>query len=304
MDEPISCDVDDRPTRGRRSVLIGGAAAVAGLAIQGGAGSARAASGDPVRLGRRNAATSPTRIANSTEGQTALRARAVGPGAIGLQGVSLGGTGVHGLTRDGDGLSGESVFGIGVSGHSIESGSYAVSGDSTNGVGVQGGSHGGVGVQGNSQFGVAVQGANISETEPAVSGWAQNGQTGIMGRSSAFDDFDSIESPRNVGVFGVADHPGGRGVVARSLLGRALHAKGRVKFSTSGVAVIPGGASEVVISPDFRITTSAKVLVTAQSDPGGATVAFIAVDPEANAFTIHMTEVVLAEVILAWFVLD
>ena len=134
---------------------------------------------------------------------------------------------MHGLSQAADGVHGESVFGIGVSGHSIEPGSTAVSGDSTDGVGVQGGSHGGVGVRGNSQFNVAVQGGNVSETEPAIQGWAQNGQTGVMGRSTAFDEFDPIASPAHVGVFGVADRPGGRGVLARSRDGRAIQASGR-----------------------------------------------------------------------------
>ena len=40
MDEPISRGIDDRPRRGRRSVLIGGAAPVAGLTIHGGVGPA------------------------------------------------------------------------------------------------------------------------------------------------------------------------------------------------------------------------------------------------------------------------
>jgi hypothetical protein len=256
-------------------------------------------------LGRRNEATTTTRIVNVADADTALRARASGPGAIGLQGVSVRGTGVHGLTRDGNGVSGESVFGVGVSGRSIEPGSYAVSGDSESGVGVQGGSHGGIGVQGNSQFGVAVRGGNVSESEPAMHGWAQNGQTGVMGRSSAFDDFEPISSPRHVGVFGVADRSGGRGILARSREGRALQANGRVKFSTSGIAEVAEGNSDVTVAPAFRVARSAKVLATPQGDPGSeTTVRFVAVDPVANTFTVHMTAAVAAATPVAWFVFD
>jgi hypothetical protein len=219
--------------------------------------------------------------------------------------VAVRGTGVHGLSRDGTGIAGESVFGTGVSGHTIEPGSYAVSGDSTEGVGVQGGSHYATGVQGNSQFGVAVSGGNVSETEPAVRGWAQNGQTGVMGRSTTFDEFDEIASPLHVGVYGVSDRPGGRGVLARSREGRALHADGRVRFSTSGVAAIASGASSVTVTPGSRVVASAKVLATLQSDPGGGVaIAFVAIDHDANTFTIETTGAVNAETTVAWFVLD
>jgi hypothetical protein len=234
-----------------------------------------------------------------------VRAGASGRGAIGLQGVAAAGTGVHGLSRDANGILGESVFGTGVSGFSSEPGSTAVSGDSGNGVGVQGGSHGGVGVQGNSQFNVAVQGGNVSETEPAIRGTAQNGQTGVMGRSQAFDEFEQVASPRNVGVFGVADRPGGRGVLARSRQGRAFQANGRVRFSTTGLATVPVGGSDVTVTPAFRVVASAKVLATIQGNAAGAAaVRAVTVDPAANAFTVHMTEPVAASTLVAWFLFD
>jgi hypothetical protein len=296
---------DEGAAPGRRSVIVGTLAAFGAWVARGAVQPAVAADGDAVRLGQRNTAASTTRIVDTTASSTAVRARASGPGAIGLEGESAQGTGVHGLSRDASGVQGESVFGIGVSGHSIEPGSTAVSGESTDGVGVQGGSHNGVGVQGNSQFSVAVRGGNVSETEPAMQGWAQNGQTGVMGRSTAFDEFDPIVSPLHVGVFGVADRPSGRGVLARSRDGRALQANGRVRFSTSGLVTIPQGGSEVTVTPAFRVVGSAKVLATAQGDPGGAAaVRFVTIDPTANAFTVHMTEPVAAPTPVAWFVLD
>jgi len=295
----------DDPTTGRRPVDVAMLAGLGAWLARGAVSPAAAADGDPVRLGRRNEASSTTRIVETTGSSTAVRARASGPGAIGLEGVSVQGTGVHGLSRDANGVHGESVFGVGVSGHSIDPGSTAVSGDSADGVGVQGGSHGGVGVRGNSQFNVAVQGGNVSETQPAVQGWAQNGQTGVLGRSTAFDEFDPIASPLHVGVLGVADRPGGRGVLARSREGRALQVNGRVRFSTTGVATLPAGASEVTVTPTFRLVGSAKVLALAQGDPGSAaTVRFVTTDPAGNTFTVHMTEPVAASTPVAWFVFD
>jgi hypothetical protein len=287
-------------------VLLGGATALAGWLAHAATGSpAVAANGDPVRLGRLNQASARTTIENESPSETAVRVRASGEGATAVDGVSLRGTGIHGVSRNATGVHGESVAGTGVSGHSIEAGSYAVSGDSTDGYGVQGGSHGGTGVQGNSQFGVAVSGGNVSETAPAIRGWAQNGQTGVMGRSTAFDEFGQIASPSHVGVFGVADGPNGRGVLARSLQGRALQANGRVRFSTSGVAEVPSGTAEVTVTPGCRVVASAKVLATLQADPGnGAGVAFVTTDMATDTFTVHLSEAVEATTQVAWFLLD
>ena len=296
---------EDAPVSGRRSVLVGFLAGLGGWLARGSVAPAAAADGDAVRLGHRNVATSTTRIVERTPSETAVLVRASGPGAIGVEGISAAGTGVHGLSRVANGVLGESVSGTGVTGHSIEPGSTAVSGDSTDGVGVQGGSHGGVGVQGNSELNVAVRGGNISETQPAIQGWAQNGQTGVMGRSTAFDEFDEVASPRHVGVFGVSDRVGGRGVLARSHEGRALQAIGRVRFSTTGVATVPAGDSAVTVAPEFRVVATAKVLATVQGDgAGAAAVRAVTVDPTANAFTVHMTEPVAAAAPVAWFLFD
>jgi hypothetical protein len=282
---------------------VGAVATIGGWVTGGPTPVARAADGGSVRLGRLNRATAPTRLV--AEAETALLARVSASGAVALDGISPTGTGVHGISRDGNGVSGESVFGTGVSGHSIEPGSAAVSGDSTSGVGVQGGSHDDVGVQGTSQYGVAVRGANISDTAPAVQGWAQNAQTGVMGRSGPLDDLGSIPSPKLVGVFGVADAAGGTGVLARSREGLALHARGRVRFTTSGLVTIVAGASQAVVTPAFRIGGSAMVIATPQGDPGNAaTVRFVAVDPEADAFTIHMSAAVAVATPVAWFLLE
>jgi hypothetical protein len=301
----IPTDPVERSAGGRRSLLLGAATAAAAWLAQGAGSTAIAATGDTMKVGRRNVASSRTSIVNETASETALRARASGSGAIALEGVSERGTGVHGSTRSGNGVEGDSVFGTGISGRSIEPGSYAVSGDSASGTGVQGGSHDGTGVQGNSQSGVAVSGGNVSETEPAIRGWAQNGQAGVMGRSTAFDEFSEIASPKHVGVFGVSDRPGGRGVLARSHAGRALQADGRVRFSTSGIGEIAAGAGQATVDPGCRVVASAKVLAVLQGDPGnGATVAFIVADPDTDTFTVHASGSVLRKTSFAWFLMD
>jgi hypothetical protein len=200
-------------------------------------------------------------------------------------------------------VSGESVTGTGVLGHTIEAGSVAVSGVSTQGVGVQGGSHSGAGVQGNSQYGTALQGGNVSETKPAVQGWAQNGQTGVMGVSTSLENIEEIQSPRGVGVFGVSDRAGGRGVLARSRDGIGLEVKGRVRLSTSGRVVVPAASSEVLVTPRCEVSPSAIVLATAQSDPGDTAVRWVEVDAGRNRFVIHMRRAVASDAVVAWVLL-
>jgi hypothetical protein len=149
-----------------------------------------------------------------------------------------------------------------------------------------------------------VQGGNVSETDPAVLGWAQNGQTGVMGLSTTFDDFDEVGSPTDVGVFGVCDRAGGRGVLARSRNGLALQTRGRSKLSTSGIAMVPSGASEVTITPGFRVVTSAKIFATFRTDPGDAGIRWIEVDATADTFTIHFTAAVPTDSAVAWVLFD
>jgi hypothetical protein len=292
----------DRPTS-RRSLLAGGLAALATIVVQERAPQARAGVGDPILLGTANQARRTTSIANPDADETTLRVRARGSAGIALDGRCERGTALHGLSTHGNGVSGETVFGTAVSGLAIEPGSYAVSGNSNAGVGVQGGSDSGVGVQGNCAFGVAVEGANVSETSPAVRGWAQNGQTGVAGLSTA-PGGDVVASPTGVGVFGACDDAAGRGVLARSTDGLALETDGRVRFSTSGVATVPAGSSQVLVTPAFEVTSSAKVLAMPRSDPGTASVRWVEPDAAANAFTIHMSGNVTSDTVVAWFVFE
>ena len=295
---------DGAGTRGRRSILLGGVGAVVAFVANNRMSRARAADGDAMRLGERNRASGRTTLVNTRAGETAFRARAGGSGAVALDGLSPRGTGVHGLSTHGNGVSGETVFGTAVSGLAIEPGSYAVSGNASAGVGVQGGSESGVGVQGNCQFGVAVQGGNVSETEPAVSGWAQNGQTGVLGLSTALGG-DDVDSPKNVGVFGVCDRAVGRGVLARSERGHALEAQGRVKFGTAGLATVAAGQSAVSFTATFTVTASTKVVAMPQADPGpGVAISWVEVDVPGEAITIHLSAAATGSTPVAWFAFE
>ncbi|HEX6132210.1 MAG TPA: hypothetical protein VF044_10790 [Actinomycetota bacterium] len=289
--------------RSRRAVLVGALGGIAG-AVVGRPLRADAADGDLVRLGRRNRSTHPTKIENRTPDGTTFRARATGNAGVALDGVNGRGTGVLGRSTYGTGVAGESVFGEAVSGHSIEPASVAVAGNSGAGVGVRGGSRTHIGVLGESRDHVAVEGANISRSSPAVLGWAQDRQTGVLGLSTPLDVAKPVASPSDVGVYGVCDVPAGRGVLARSREGRALEARGRVRFSTSGLATVLAGATEVTVAPSFALMDRTKVLATAQDDPGDVSIRWVEVDVGTNAFTIHLSGPATADVRVAWFALE
>lgn len=285
----------------RRSVIAGGLGALVALAV-GRPAPARAANGDALRLGETNRASSPTSIRNPSRDEVTLRAEARGSGGIAVDGLCHRGTAIHGLSTRGTGVNGETVFGTAISGTAIEPGSYAVSGYNSGGVGVRGGSDLDRGVLGESQYDIGVSGANVSEDAPAMRGWAQNGQTGVQGLSTVLGG-DPVPAPSNVGVFGVCDASTGRGVLARSTDGIALETDGRVKFSTSGVATVPSGASQVVVTPTFDITGATRIFAMPQSDPSGVVVRWVDADPVPNTFTIRMSGNVGSDTVVAWFAL-
>src|SRR5262245_55051835 len=109
MMKTSGADNDGRRTSGRRSGLGRAAAALSGWVTNGRAEAAQADDPGLVRLGRRNEATAPTTIVNVAASETAVRARASGPGGIAVDGVSQRGTGVQGYSREGNGVLGESV---------------------------------------------------------------------------------------------------------------------------------------------------------------------------------------------------
>lgn len=297
IDRPLARD----GATSRRAVVTGGLGALAALVV-GRPAPAVAANGDPVLLGQDNGESRPTSIRNSRRDDTSLHVEARGSGGVAIDGVCHRGTALHGLSTRGSGVSGETVFGIAVSGLAVEPGSYAVAGNANGGVGVQGESREATGVQGTSRYGVGVSGANLSVSDPAVRGWAQSGQTGVMGLSTPVGG-DAVATPSNVGVFGVCDQPDGRGVLARSADGMALEAEGRVVFSTSGVATVPSGTAHVVVTPTFDVTQATKVLALPQSDPGGVVVRWVDVAPGTNTFTIRMSGNVGSDTVVAWFAL-
>ena len=91
------------------------------------------------------------------------------------------------------------------------------------------------------------------------------------------------------GVQGSVNSPGGTGVNAVNAVGGvALRAAGRLKFSTSGVATISGGATSRTITPGVDINPSSFVLLTPKANIGTRALWFTTDGPN-ERFTIHMS---------------
>jgi hypothetical protein len=107
--------------------------------------------------------------------------------------------------------------------------------------------------------------------------WSDNGRAvGVYGVTSSMEGTGVHGAAvhykgTNVGVLGESLSRSGIGVHARATktTGVALQAAGRVKFSTSGVASIPAGASRVTVTPGVAITPTAFVLLTPKVNLGG-----------------------------------
>jgi hypothetical protein len=264
---------------------------------------ADAATRRPVLLGRNNRARAATTIANVHRDGTALRTRAHGRSSIALEARSRAGVGIHGESERSTGVQGVTVFGNGVDGMSFAVGSVGVFGNSVHGFGVRGDSFDQIGVIGESHDGKGVVGANVSESSPAVQGWAQAGQTGVQGISTTAGDLTEPTAPRLTGVVGACDAAGGTGVLARSRRGTALRVEGTISLTSGGLATIPSGARTVTVTPGFSLTADTKILCTQQQDPGGgASVQYV--DHDERAFTAHLTAPAQRNTTLAWLVIS
>jgi len=162
--------------------------------------------------------------------------------------------------------------------------------------------HGGIGVRAiGANTGVigAVTGTGI----PALSGIGVfgTGPLGVMGSSA---NGTGVRGRGARGVHGLTSNKvDDVGVLAEvEEAGTAFEAKGPVKFSSAGLAIIAAGASTVTVpAPGAAITPNTKILCTLQS-PGG--VLLNVIRNANNTFTINLTANATAPVTVAWFVIS
>ena len=126
---------------------------------------------------------------------------------------------------------------------------------------------------------------------------------GVLGNSNGTSSGVFGRSLNGIGVTGFgAGHS--VGVVARSQQGLGLRVDGLVEFKTSGIASIPSGADQAVVTLDFNLSGNQRVLASLNSDPGnGAAVQWIEKSPGSDQFTVHATEAVDNKTEVAWFVI-
>jgi hypothetical protein len=256
------------PRVGRRALMLGATAAGVGGAasLVAGAGTADAANGGDVLLGKKNTATASTTVTltGATHSETAVygvdKTTGNGGGA-GVQGTSKNGTGVlgqvggsttgqravYGIDQSsggGYGVVGTSDNGTGVYGTGDEYGVYGTSTDGTGVYGTSAGVPGGgvviAGVYGNatSADGIGVYGEGVAEDGVGVYGLGNvEGGYGVAGYADGED---------GIGVWGYAAASGGYGVYARSLTSDSLYVDGSAAVTGS---LSKGGGSFKIDHP-------------------------------------------------------
>ena len=283
--------IETAAPRSRRALLaasLGGLAAL-GVEALGRPAPARAGTDGDVVLGAPNTATSITKIANYTTSNTVF------------WGASSTGTGVYGTSSSTSGVRGESNSGFGVYG--VSASSYGVLGDSSSSYGVCGGSS--------------------ATDQPAIVAQSFGNSTGLLGYSGPTNP---PAAPVKTGVYGYAvQDASSRGVTGRTTAGRgvygyatsgigvyaaagasgkALHAEGRVSFSTAGLATIGTGAASTVVSPGVDLIGSSKILCTLEGNPGaGVTIHRVVKSTADDYFTIYLTAATTNNVKVAWFLI-
>src|SRR4029453_8307575 len=81
--------------------------------------------------------------------------------------------------------------------------------------------------------------------------------------------------------------------------GVALQAQGRIKFTTSGVATIPAGATSKTISPGVNVTLGSFVLLTPKANLGSRALWFTT-NATANTFRINKSSTRSRGTRIAW----
>lgn len=158
-----------------------------------------------------------------------------------------------------------------------------ISNMANSGIVLQGESSSGTGVAGNSSSFYGMQAT--SNTGSGVGAFSSTG-VGAYGASGS-----------HRGVWGFSDT--GTGLFGSCTTGLALHAQGRIKFSTSGVATIIAGSTSKVINPGVNVTSSSFVLLTPKADIGTRALWFTT-NTTNDRFTIRMSSARSRNTKVAW----
>lgn len=303
--------------RSRRALLAaagGGLAAIVAQAL-GRPASVRALDPNDVVLGAYNSTRSRTMIENLSTGTTAaaiaIRGKTNGAGgsAVGVEGLAGDAIGVQGKSTSWVGVNGESGSYIGVSGYGEFAG---VVGQSTNGMAFYGTTPavGTAAVVGNAVWdNTGVQGfSGHTQTAPTPPA-----ETGVYGSCNLSATARGVSGRSTIGraVYGSSDSgtagyftaTSGRGVYASSGSGTALDVSGVAKFSRSGKLTIPAGSSSAT-KTGVALGSASLVLAVLQQNRTGIWVRAVVPDAAGDQFTVRLNDVVGADTIVAWFVVN
>jgi hypothetical protein len=248
-------------------------------------------------------------------------------GGVGVSGQASSGIGVSGFSASGPaGVNGSSQSNSGVVG--LSTSGRGISGSSTSGPGVRGASNSGPGVEAFSQssYGIgaystssiAVYADSQATNNPAISGRANAGNTGVKGFSGGFAGPNRAKT----GVHGyAAQDANSRGVVGQSTLGQgvrgeatggtggyftatigtALQVSGKAKFSRSGKIPVAAGAASATKTL-AGVTTASMILALFATNEAGVWVR--AAVAGAGSFTIYFNTPLPTSASVAYFVLN
>jgi hypothetical protein len=300
---------------GRRAVMLGAAAAGAGVAASMTSGGVAEAS-SAVQLGQTNHGSSTTEIISTRSGAFDGQTSANGHSGVGGHDTSKGhtGNGVYGGSVNGKGVYGTSDHGTGVQGQTSEGGQSGVAGIDVS-------KHGGHGVYGRSEHGTGVYGDATGFNQSAVygsnvslnPGYGFYGVTlngigvyGQFGLGKAGETFASgvtgldLSAAGEVGVAGQSTN--GIGVyAAASDKGKALQVSGTAQFSMSGVVTVTKGHASLTVTA-AGVRTTNLVLATIQTPEAGVYIEGAA--PSSGSFRITLSKAVSADMQIGWLVLE
>jgi hypothetical protein len=190
-------------------------------------------------------------------------------------------TAVYGTSfqgADARGVTGETTAGRGVNGIA------------TSGTGVFGTAGGGEGVRGVSTDNNGTAGTTASGIASGVYGENTGGGFGTYGRSNQPGGFGVFgEATSGVGVKGHSTN--GIAVVgeAGSPAAMAFRAIGRVKFSTSGIAIVSVGAASKAIKPGTPVAATTFMLCTLESNQRGLYIQRVIKNSIAGTFSVFLS---------------
>jgi hypothetical protein len=252
--------IDTTGPRTRRAILLGAAGAVAATTVGAVTRSAPATAtvgpgdnGKVIHVGDIwDDVRTYTYLENKSNNVTVFAVRA--GGGDGVSAHSNSGTGVEASSTSGTGVWATSYSGAAV--HGASTSGIAIAASSTSGVGVDATSKSSIGVRGQSDSDSGVVGYSGATDFPAVFGSSGGGNTAVYGFTGPFIP---EPSPKNTGVYGLADLAGGgTGVFGRAPGGRGVVASGgkaQLRLVPSAAATHPpsGATGDLFVDKASRL---------------------------------------------------